>query len=502
MVGKATAPQLFRIASYLFIRRCTAGTLKLLVLFEKAKMGKDEVLLNSYSFFRSKNLFCKELSVSICKTFSTILFSCCLALLWTSSLQARPRTSVKTIQTRAENPKGSKSKLIMPYAFPSESMGFIVGVGGGMKGYGQDQMLVGGTAFGSFDSAVALFLGVWDYRPSFAKRFFFGAQGMVGHYPRQKAYAAPAYRAGETRPGSNDSNQNDFIEESGYDNWTDFKLEFVLPLGSARHDALQDVKLKGGLLESAPIGGDVWNPMTSGVTSIMLRQFNRYRSFEADQGDLDATTHPFELAIGYNNTDFPINPSYGSSQFLSVTHDFGWLESPHDWTFVEFEASKYFSFGDSDWAKQRILALNFWTGDTPTWEEHTNADGVVTLDHQPPFYEGANLGGFYRMRAYPADRFRDKSVIYTTAEYRYTLDWNPIAEVSWLRFLQSDWLQLVGFIEGGQVAEDYTFSDLFDEWKFDAGVGVRSMFAGGVVRFDVAVGDEDGAAWVMFGHPF
>ena len=436
------------------------------------------------------------------RSFSTIFFCCCLVFLWTVSVQARPRTSVKTVQVRAENPNGSKSKLILPYAFPSDSMGFVVGVGGGMKGYGQDQMLVGGTAFGSFDSAVALFLGVWDYRPSFADRFFFGAQGMVGHYPRQKAYAAPSYQAGRPRAGSNNSDADDFAEESGYDNWTDFKLEFVLPIGAARNDALQHVNLKGGLRTSAPIGGKVWNPLTSGVTTIMLRQFNRYRSFETPRGDLDATTHPIELAIGYDNTDFPNNPSFGCSQYLGITHDFGWLESPHEWTFIEFEASKYFSLGASDWAKQRVIALNFWTGDTPSWEEQTSADGVVTLDNQPPFYEGANLGGFYRMRAYPIDRFRDRSVIYTTAEYRYTLDWNPIAQVSWLRFLQSDWLQLVGFVEGGQVAAGYTFSDLFDEWKFDGGIGIRSMFAGGVVRLDVATSEEDTTAWVMFGHPF
>lgn len=436
------------------------------------------------------------------QSFSTIFFCCCLVFLWTGPVQARPRTSVKTVQTRVENPNGSKSKLILPYAFPSDSMGFVVGVGGGMKGYGQDQLLVGGTAFGSFDSAVGLFLGLWDYRPSFADRFFFGAQGMVGHYPRQKAYAALAYRSGVSRAGSNNSEADDYVEESGYDNWTDFQLEFVLPIGAARNDALQHVQLKGGLLESAPVGGRVWNPMTSGVTTIMLRQFNRYRSFETAQGKLDATTHPIEVAIGHDNTDYPNNPSYGSSQYFGITHDFGWLESPHEWTFIEFEASKYFSLGASDWAKQRVVALNFWTGDTPTWEEHTSEEGIVTLDHQPPFYEGANLGGFYRMRAYPQDRFRDRSVIYATAEYRYTLHWNPIAEVSWLRFLQSDWLQLVGFVEGGQVAGDYTFSDLFDEWKFDAGIGIRSMFAGGVVRLDIATGEEDTTAWVMFGHPF
>ena len=441
--------------------------------------------------------------MSKCTTFSTIFLACCLVFLWTTAGQGKARTGVKTISTRAENPNGSKSRLVLPYAFPSDSMGVVVGVGGGMKGYGQDQMLVGGTAFASFDSAVALFLGLWDYRPSFANRFFFGAQGMVGHYPRQKAYAAPFYRTDTIRRGSNDSDQNDFSEESGYDNWSDFKLEFVLPLGAARHDALQQVKLKGGLLESPPIGGEEWNPMTSGVTTIMLRQYNRYRSFELPAGDLDATAHPFELGIGYDNTDFPANPSFGSSQFFSITHDFGWLESPDDWTFIEFEASKYFSLGSSDWANQRIVALNFWTGDAPSWETHTSENGAFVQEtHKPPFYEGASLGGFYRMRAYPIDRFNDRSVIYTTAEYRYTMDWNPIAEVSWLRFLQSDWLQLVGFLEGGQVAGEYTFDELFDDWKFDAGVSVRSMFAGAVVRFDVAVGDEGGAAWVMFGHPF
>ncbi len=434
--------------------------------------------------------------------FRLLTVICCFSLCWVGSVFGRARTSVKTIQVRAENPRGTKSHLALPYAFPSESMGVVAGVGGGMKGYGQDQLLVGGTAFGSFDSAVGLFLGLWDYRPSFANRFFFSAQGMIGHYPRQRAYSAPFFTPGAPFPGSNDSDREDFVEKSGYDNWTDFKLEYVLPIGAGRNDALQHIKLKGGLLESVPVGGNHWNPMSGGITTVMLRQFNRYRSFETAEGVVEATTHPFELAIGYNNTDFPNNPSFGSSQYLSVTHDFGWLESPDDWTFLEFEASKYFSLSASNWAKQRIIALNFWTGVSPSWDERVTGDNIITIQHRPPFYEGATLGGFYRMRAYPQDRFNDRSVIYTTAEYRYTMNWNPVADISWLHFLQSDWLQLVAFAEGGQVAGDYSFSDLFDDWKFDAGIGVRSMLAGAIVRFDVAVGDEDTAAWIMFGHPF
>jgi len=413
----------------------------------------------------------------------------------------RPNTSIKSSLTREENPKkGTKTSLILPYAFSTESMGATFGVGGGAKGYGQDQLLFGATAFGSAEGAVGLFLGMWDYRPSFANRFFFGAQGMVGHYPTQRAYTELSFEPNVPRPGSNDSGENQYGEDSGYDNWTDFKLEYVLPFGSARNDALQHYRIKGGLLQSAPVGGATWNPLENGVTTLLLRQYNRYRSFELDQGDIDATEHPVQLAISYDNTNYPANPSTGSSQYIGVTHDFGWLESPDDWTFVEFEASKYFSLGSSNWAKQRIIALNFWTGETPSWEEQTEANENITVSHRPPFYDGATLGGFYRMRGYPVDRFNDRSVLYTAAEYRYTLDWNPIGNISWLRFLQSDWLQLVGFVEGGRVANEY--GDLFEDWKVDGGVGIRSMFAGAVVRLDVGVSDEATSVWVMFGHPF
>ena len=438
--------------------------------------------------------------------YSTHLKTFCVlglaTLLLAPSLQARPRTTVKNTLTRVENPKGgTKNSLIMPYAFSSESMGFTLGVGGGTKGYGQEQLLLGATAFGSFDEAAALFLGMWDYRPSFANRFFISAQGMAGHYPRSRAYSSVEFQQNSVRAGSNDSDMEDYVEDSGYDNWTDFRMEFVLPWGASRNDSMQHYTLKDGLLQSGPVGGDNWNPLENGVTTLLLRQYNRFRSFEFDNGEKDATMHPVEVAISYNNTDFPGNPSTGSSQYLGVTHDFGWLESPHEWTFVEFEASKYFSLGSSDWARQRIIAVNLWTGDSPSWNEQNNPDGTISVTERPPFYEGANLGGFYRMRAYPIDRFTDRSVIYTTAEYRYTLDWNPIGNISWLRFLKSDWLQLVAFAEGGRVANEYG-SDLLKDWKVDGGFSIRSMFSGAVVRFDMAFSDESTAGWVMFGQPF
>jgi len=418
-----------------------------------------------------------------------------------SSAAARPDTTVKSTFIRKESPNANrKSHLIVPYIFATESMGVTVGLGGGVKGYIQDQLLMGATTFASSDEATGVYMGVWDYQPSFVKRLFFSFQGMAGHYPRERAYSALRFQPGAIRPGSNESSKDQFVQNSGYDNWTDFKFEYVLPIGSARHDPLQHYVIERGLLKSQPVGGPSWNPLKYGVTNLLFMQYNRYRSFEMPQGKVSATIHPFRLELSYNNTDFPNNPSTGSSQYIAITQDMGWLESPDTWTFIELEASKYFSLGSSPWARQRIIALNLWTGDCPTWDEELQADGRIGVHHRPPFYEGATLGGFYRMRGYPVDRFNDRSVIYTAAEYRYTLDWNPLGNISWLAFLQSDWLQLVGFVEGGRVANDY--GDLYKNWQVDYGAGLRAMFTGAVFRLDVGASDETTTAWAMISHPF
>ncbi len=430
--------------------------------------------------------------------------SCLTPLLVTATCQAKADTTVKFATIRAENPKKHKNELILPYAFPSDSMGFMLGVGGYMKGAGQDQLLVGGTAYASFDSTFGAAGGVWDYMllPK-SDRLYLSAIGSIGTYPRQRAYAKPVIFPDEIRPGSNNSGELDYTETKGTDNWFDLKLEYVLPMGGSGYYGMTDYKLKDGLLESGSTGGGSWNPLNTGVTVLMFKQYNRYRNYETkNYGDVDLTIHPVKLGIFHDHTDFPGNPSTGSSQYLAVTSDFGWLESDKEWTFVEFEMSKYFSLGSSNWARQRIIALNLWTGDSPTWKEEVNEHGNITLVENPPFYEGATLGGFYRMRGYPTDRFHDRSVLYTTAEYRYTLDWNPIANISWLNFLKLDWLQMVGFVEGGRVANEYDLGELFSDWKVDGGVGLRALAAGSVVRFDVGVSEEGTNAWVMVGHPF
>lgn len=61
---------------------------------------------------------------------------------------------------------------------------------------------------------------------------------------------------------------------------------------------------------------------------------------------------------------------------------------------------------------------------------------------------------------------------------------------------------MVGFIEGGRVANEYNLGTLLEDWKVDGGFGLRFLFAGVLVRFDVGISEEATSAWVMFGQPF
>ncbi len=143
-----------------------------------------------------------------------------------AALHARPEATLKYSLVREENPMETKSTLVLPFCFPSESMGFTMGAGGMVKGYGQDQLLMGGAAFGSVDDAAGIIAGVWDYRLPWTARLYLSVFGSVGYYPRQRAYAEIPGAPKGIWAGSNDSDEDDYIEDAGEDNWFDIKLEY------------------------------------------------------------------------------------------------------------------------------------------------------------------------------------------------------------------------------------------------------------------------------------
>ena len=435
---------------------------------------------------------------------SALMMAILLWLCFPANLAAAPAANVKTSIDRAETPDNVKEKLFLPYLFSTDSMGLNIGIGAMFSGYYQDQMTIGGTIFGG-DVSEGAGLGVWNFKLPKTERFYLSTYGFLGYYPDQRAYAGGGREyipAGTPLPGSNESSNQQFLEADGASNWFDIKLEYALPIGATRGKGRVEYKLKDGLLISEPSGGGSWNPLESGATVVVLRQFNRYQSFEFVDEELDGTIHAVELGILYDNTDFSVNPSTGSSQYFSVSHDAAWLDSDHEWTFMNLDISKYFSFGESEYASQRILAFNFWSGYSPSWELEYDDQGGRIVTGGAPYNEGATLGGFYRMRGFDQNRFHDKASIYTAEEYRYPLKNNPVEDIHWLRFLRLDWFQLVGFAEAGRVAPEYTASELLSDLKFDYGVSLRALTAGIVIRFDIAHSQESTNAWVMVDHPF
>ena len=79
--------------------------------------------------------------------------------------EAKSRATVKHHSFRAENTKvGGQESLVLPYLFSSDSMGTVIGIGAGVKGYYQEQLLLGGTVFGSLDETWSLYCNKRGYR--------------------------------------------------------------------------------------------------------------------------------------------------------------------------------------------------------------------------------------------------------------------------------------------------------------------------------------------------
>ncbi len=434
------------------------------------------------------------------KIFYLLIFVSLLNFSLTVSAQSSAR--VKLSVDRIENTK-DRDTLLLPYALSSDDIGLVVGAGAMATGLYQKQMSVGGTIFSGDSKGIAL--GVWDYQLLGSQRWFVSSVGMAAEFPLLRAYSPLPDKLtapGEARSGSNDSSFDDFISAKGSNNWWDVKLEYVLPWGNAKNKAMASYQLESGIIKNYADEVPSWNPLTTGTSVLVARQFNRYQLYQTDTEELDGAVHALELGFLYNNTDFPTNPSQGSSQYISYTYNPKWLESNNNWDFVEFEASKYFSLGATDFAKQNIIALNVWAGYSPSWQVNTDDSGYSYVSDNAPFLEGASLGGMYRLRGYRQSRFHDKAAIYASAEYRMTLDYNPIADVNWLRFLNLDWFQTVLFVEGGRVSPTFNRDTLLSDWKSDVGLSLRALTAGIIVRFDFAKSDEGTNMWVMIGHPF
>jgi hypothetical protein len=391
------------------------------------------------------------------------------------------------------------SEIKLPYGFYNDLFGaagaFMYARGGFPQK--QSQLLVTGMV-GTAGSGM-LFVRAQDLLVPGFDRLFLDPIFSLAYVHGDYAYVSGNPQYPLQRAGTNDSAYGNYITGNGWDNYLRVSFRYLLPIGWGRDHVVNDYRLEGGLLYSGATGGESLNPLASGKTFVEVRPFYRSLSLEASSLAVSQKTNGVDASLIWDNRDFVTNPSIGQSLTLRWSRDFGWLDSTNPWTVVAGELDQYFSLGRSEWFRQRVIALDMWMADSPSWEYRPNG----TVVNGSPIFAGAHLGGWWRMRGYRFARFSDKAAIYYAAEYRMIPRWNPFTSSRWLQErLGVEWIQLVPFAELGRVAPSWNLGELHSSMKWDLGFGFRALAKGLLVRVDLAGSPEGAAVQMMVGHPF
>jgi len=425
-----------------------------------------------------------------------------IMLVLLASLLIVPLSVAQSVFTGLDG-KFEEQTLSVPYAFYNEAFGAAAAYAYGKIGYPQKQSAILATAMvGSKGSVMGFFIGR-DLRLPWSERLFLDPIVQVGWFKDADSYTDGNPDFPDERAGSNDSDEDNFIEGDGWDNFFRLRFKYLLPIGNGRDQIVNTFKFDRGLLKSGATGGSVWNPMASGRTYFELLPFYRRQQIDGNDADRDIKTNGIEFSVFYDNRDFIGNPSKGSAVRFDITRDFGWFDSSNSWTVLQTEFDKYFSLGPSKTFRQRVIAFDFWTAYSPTWDVEGVVDGQEVIANRPPAYAGATLGGLWRMRGFPSQRFSDKASIYYALEYRMIPDWNPFNRWPWLqKYVGIEWLQFAPFVEVGRVAPSWNVNELHTDMKWNAGLGLRLWAKGLVARIDTAVSDEGFGVAMMVSQPF
>lgn len=405
----------------------------------------------------------------------------------------------------------NKEWILLPFAFSTDSTGLSGGLGVIKQGLLQPQTTFVAAAFSGLSQDITTngdsdkanlyggFISFSDFKIPNTERLFFSFTGFKSYIPKGHYYFN----------GSNDSSNDDVFISSGDLNFFNTTFRYVLPLGAGRENPDGACALLDGFAIGRHTCGS-GTPILSGSTSIGLKTFYQYNSFENWEasdiwGNEDLSSAPewktngLRFFLTHDNTDFNLNPSRGYHFELQYSKDFGWGDSTQSWDFLEFKYNHYFNLNSFSFTKQNVLALSLWTGYSFSWnDDHEVAPGLNL--HRSPIWEGARLGGFSRMRGYDRNRFSDRAVSYATVEYRAIIKYNPLKDNA-LVPVKVDWFQLVGFVEVGRVHDQYNF-DLVSDMKYDVGISLRTMIEDVPMRLEVAYGDEGTNVWFMVNQPF
>lgn len=392
-----------------------------------------------------------------------------------------------------------QNTLSLPYAFYNENFGMALGYVYGIVGRPQKQSTLLATGIvGSKGSAMGFLMGSDLQMPLF-ERLFVDPIASVGYFEENEAYIPGNPDFPFERAGSNDSHEDNFVTGDGWDNLFRINFKYLLPIGQGADQIISTYRVEEGLLISGARGGASLNPLESGKTYLELRPFYRWQQIEGDEVNEDLKTNGLDFAVYWDNRDFHPNPSRGFSLLGQVSQDFGWLDSSNSWTDVSGELDFYVPFQLGSWLRQGVIAMDIWTSYSPSWDEQP--DGRI--DNRPPAYTGSTLGGLWRMRGFPTQRFNDKAAVYYSTELRMIPHWNPFQQWEWIqKHVGIQWLQFAPFLEVGRVAPDWSMNQLHSNMQWNAGLGIRAWAKAIVLRIDTAYSEEGVQLQMMVSQPF
>lgn len=366
-----------------------------------------------------------------------------------------------------------KDSAFLPFYFSTETLGHTFGVAGVAKGVGQPQAALFGMALYSDKDSYVGFVSAFNY--ALSENLLFSTQMY------QAQFNDNPYYLGEQ--GSNDSQTGQQTITNGFEQNYQFEFKYLLPWGNVK-----DYGLMGAFQPIRDVAFS--SPVESGVSSVILTPF--YSSRELDIYNKTEQASGFELALDWDNRDSARNPTKGSHTSLEVTLGADSWQSEDIWTKWEFQNSQYYALGPlGKLFDQQVLALDFYTADTPSWNSA-----------KPPEQDQVRLGGLYRLRGYTSGRYHGRSAIHYSAEYRVLPDWQPLDDIPVINYYDLPWWQWVLFTEVGRVADEYDAKTLHSDMKWSVGGAVRFQVEGIVVRAEVAQGADEGTFRVMINQPF
>ena len=393
----------------------------------------------------------------------------------------------------------SASISAAPIAFSSGDWGTAIGVSGITTGLLQPQMSIFGTAIYSNNDSWLGFAGISNIMIPKYQQWLFDVNVLEGHYRETNYFVAGNPDFEGTPPGSNDSSGDNYIRTAGREAHYWARFRYILPIGEGRNGAIASLLHKEG---EANDSGRHWNPLSSGFTTLELQPFFRRRDLgHMNPEHEDSEAMGVRFIMEYDNRDSSQLPTRGSNLAFTYNNDWG-STSRASWSTWELEYSKFFNLGTNQYMRQKVLALNAWLSDTPTWNDTETIEGEQHY-RRPPSFAGVRLGGWDKMRGFETNRFHGRSAVAYTAEFRMMPDWQPLQDLPLVGELyEIPWWQWAVFIDAGRVADTFSLSELHTDMKYSIGGSIRFKVEGITIRTEIAASEEDTMFRVFINQPF